>query len=209
VGIENKHVTKNNTIEEKTSDTANQEVESISSIKTASHSEAAAVSDEISGDMEALKKQLDEKTKELEQKQETLLRVVADTENFKKRIEREKADYYKFANEKLIVEILNVVDDLKRAIKSAESTRDFDGLVAGIKMILGQVQKILSNEGVTSIDAVGQKFDPVVHEALMQLPSDEYEENTVVEEFQKGYFLKDRLIRPAKVTVAKNLNKEE
>ena len=207
--MESRGVRENNNIEERTGRAAKGQADRVSLVEEDQYGKAATVSDEISEDIEILKKQLDEKTKELEQKQETLLRVLADTENFKKRIEREKTDYYKFANEKLIVEILNIADDLKRAIKSTESARDFDGLVDGIKMILNQVQKILSQEGVTSIDAVGEKFNPVMHEAMMQFATDKYEENTVVEEFQKGYFLKDRLIRPAKVTVAKNLKKEE
>ena len=156
-----------------------------------------------SENIDELKKQLEEKTKELEEKQEQLLRVMAEADNFKKRLEKEKADFCKFANEKLLLEILSVIDNLERAISASESSKDFEGLVKGLKMILDQMHKILSQEGVEKIDAAGKKFDPTVHEALMEHPTEEVEEGTVVEEIQKGYLLKGRLLRPAKVTVAK------
>ena len=141
-----------------------------------------------------------EKNKELYDKH---LRLHAEFENFKKRMEREKCEYYKYALERLVKDLLPVFDHLELAIKSAEESKDFERFSEGIKLIHKQLKDTLEKEGLTYECAVGERFDPCKHEAMMHLETDAHEPNMVMEEHKKGYFLNDRLIRPAMVTVAK------
>ena len=114
-------------------------------------------------------------------------------------------EHRKFSNEALVKELLSVVDNLERAINaSAESrTREEACMVEGVEMTLSEVRKILERYHVTPIHAQGKPFDPVYHEAVMQEETDEYPENTVTNELQKGYMLHDRVIRPSMVVVSK------
>ena len=141
-----------------------------------------------------------EKNKELYDK---YLRLHAEFENFKKRMEREKCEYYKYALERLVKDLLPVFDHLELAIKSAEESKDFERFSEGIKLIHKQLKDTLEKEGLKYECAVGERFDPCKHEAMMHLETDAHEPNVVMEEHKKGYFLNDRLIRPAMVTVAK------
>jgi len=152
---------------------------------------------------EELKKQLQAREKEAAENFDRLLRTRAEFENYKKRMERERADTIKFCNENLIRDMLPIVDNLEMALKHGEnsSPNNSKPLVEGVEMVLNQLMKSLEKFGVTSFSSVGEKFDPNRHEAMMQVESDEHEVNSVVSEFRKGYFLKDRLLRPAKVTV--------
>lgn len=133
-----------------------------------------------------------------------LLRVQADFENTRKRLEKEKQDFVRFANEGLIVELLNILDDLERAVDLAETKhQDLPAFLKGVEMILAHLYDMLKEHGVKRIEAEGKPFDPHLHEALMQTEDKEKHENTVLEELQKGYFLNDRVIRTAKVKVSK------
>ena len=145
-----------------------------------------------------------EKNKELSEK---YLRLTAEFENFKKRIERDKREFYKYAMEKLIKDMLPVLDNIELAIKSAEESRDFDSFSEGVKLIYKQFKEVLCKEGLTDVCAVGEKFDPCKHEAVMHMESEKHEPDVVMEEHKKGYFLNDRLIRPSMVTVAKETKK--
>ena len=134
---------------------------------------------------------------------EKLLRLHADFENFKKRNVKEKEQFVKFAVEGLIYELISVMDNFERAFESASKMSDYKSLHLGVEMILKEIHKLLKKNGVKKIECMGKVFDPVQQEAIAQVESDKYPENTVVEEVQKGYLLQDRLIRPAVVKVAK------
>jgi molecular chaperone GrpE len=133
-----------------------------------------------------------------------LLRTQADFENTRKRLEREKQDFVKFANEGIILELLNVLDDLGRTVELAQSKhQDLPAFLKGVEMILAHLYELLKEYGVKPIDAQGKLFDPHYHEALMQEENKDLPEHTIVEELQKGYLLNDRVIRTAKVKVSK------
>jgi molecular chaperone GrpE len=133
-----------------------------------------------------------------------LLRVSAEFDNYKKRTAREMQDVIKYANEKIFKELLTVVDNLERAIEAAGIDRtDDDPLVKGIHLTLSEVLKILERHKVKPVKAMGEPFDPVYHQAMMQEEVEGQAPNTVVREMQKGYMIHDRLLRPAMVVVSK------
>jgi len=147
---------------------------------------------------------LEEKTDEAARNYEMFLRARADIQNVKKRQEKEKAGYISYATETVVIEILPAIDNLERAIEHAS---DGDGeklasLIDGVKLTIEQMQKALAKFGVKEIDAVGKTFDPALHHAISHEECDEAEPGTVIKEFQKGYLLKDKLLRPSIVSVA-------
>jgi molecular chaperone GrpE len=146
-------------------------------------------------------KEAAEKTEELSG---NILRLQADFENSRKRLEREKQDFVKFANEGIILELLNVLDDLERSVSLAETHKeDLTAFLKGVEMILAHLYEMLKEYGLKPIDAEGKIFDPHYHEALVQVDNKDLPEHTVVEELQKGYLLNERVIRTAKVKVSK------
>ena len=127
------------------------------------------------------------------------LRLMADFQNFKRRTEKEKNDIYAFANEKIVSELLNVIDNFERALAaSAEG----DSFAEGMKLIFKQLQGVLEKYGVAEIEALGQDFDPNFHNAVMMEDSTEYESGKVTEVMQKGYMLNNKVVRPSMVKVA-------
>lgn len=133
-----------------------------------------------------------------------LLRVSAEFDNYKKRTSREMQDVVRYANEKLIKELLTVVDNLERAIESVQKEDDQDDpVLQGVRLTLSEVEKILNRHHVEPVKALGEPFDPNFHQAMMQEESEDQPANTVIREMQKGYVLHDRLIRPAMVVVSK------
>lgn len=133
-----------------------------------------------------------------------ILRMQADLDNTRKRLEREKQDFLKFANEGIILELLNILDDLERAVGLAESKhQDLPAFLKGVEMILAHLYEMLKEYGVRPIQTQGKIFDPHYHEAMMQVEDKNLPDHTIVEELQKGYLLNDRVIRTAKVKVAK------
>jgi molecular chaperone GrpE len=147
---------------------------------------------------------------ESRQHYERLLRVSADFENFKKRSFREAEDFRKYANELLLLELLTVVDNLERAIQSTNGEKQEVGcVIAGVEMTLKALLKIFEKFSVKVIEAEGKPFDPNFHQAMMQEASDTHPENTIIREFQKGYMLHDRLLRPSMVVVSKGPGKTE
>ncbi len=140
---------------------------------------------------------------------EKMLRIQADFENSRKRLERDKTDFIKYANDQIISQLIPFVDDFKRAIVAADQTKDFDLLHKGVEMILKHLLDLLKEKGITEIESVGKIFDPAFHEAMLQVETDEHPENTIVEEFQKGYLLNNRVLRAAKVKVAKAKEEQE
>ena len=158
---------------------------------------------------EELKDLLEAKEKEAAENYDRLLRAQAEFENYKKRMEREKADTIKFCNEEIVRELLPVIDNLEMALEHGQNSHNSKSLIEGVEMVLNELLKSMEKFGVTSFSSVGEPFDPNCHEAMMQIETDEYDENSVVSEFQKGYYLNERLLRPAKVTVSKLPGKPE
>jgi molecular chaperone GrpE len=124
-------------------------------------------------------------------------------DNFKKRLNREREDAIRYANENLIKDILPVIDNLERAIAHAQGGSDGKPLVEGVEMVLRGLLDVLSKHGVVQVPAVGAVFDPSKHEAMAQVESSEYQPNIIINEHHKGYLFRDRLLRPALVTVSK------
>jgi len=141
---------------------------------------------------------------EAKKAEDQMLRNQAELENIRKRLEKDKQDFVKFANEGLILELLNVLDDLERTVNLAESIKqDFTSFLKGVEMILAHLYEMLKEHGVQPIDAEGKIFDPHYHEALMQAENKELPEHTIIEVLQKGYLMNERVIRTAKVKVSK------
>lgn len=133
------------------------------------------------------------------------LRERADMENLRKRHQRDKEDAIRFANDRLLKEMIPVLDNLERAVEHAEQDENNDnqGLIEGVHMTINQFRKVLEEFGVKPVNALGEAFDPNVHQAMGHIETAEQPPNTVVNEFQKGYLLNDRLLRPSLVMVAK------
>lgn len=132
---------------------------------------------------------------------EQLQRLQAEFINYRNRADKEKQDLVKYAKEELILKLLDVLDNFERAIDAMSKAKDVKTCVEGIEMILGQLRSILEQEGLKAIEAKGQKFDPYLHEAMAKEDSEE-DEDIVIDEFQKGYKLKEKVIRPSKVKVS-------
>ena len=150
-----------------------------------------------------LRESLEAKEKEANENYDRYVRQVAELENFRKRANRERDEAIRFANEALVKDLLPVVDNLERAVAHAKDGGNGKPLVEGVEMVLRGFFDTLAKHGVVPIAAVGQRFDPEKHEAMAQIESGTYEPDTVVEEYHKGYLLRDRLLRPALVSVAK------
>ncbi len=146
---------------------------------------------------------LAQKDAEIGSLQDRLLRMAAETENIRKRLERERSEGICFANESLMRDLLPVVDNLERALQHAEGEAGSGGLPEGVQMTLKLFLDVLGKYGCKPFDSEGKPFDPNFHEAMMQEVTSDHPENTVIKEFQKGYTLNDRLLRPAMVIVAK------
>ena len=155
-------------------------------------------------DTAPLQQQLEEKTKEAQENYDRALRLAAEMENLKKRLEREKADLLQFANENLIKELLPVVDNLELALEHGRQAETPAAFLEGIELVHQGFLKALARFGVSPIAAVGQPFDPNFHNAVMQEIAPEVPDFTVLKEMQKGYLLQNRLLRPAMVVVARN-----
>ena len=156
-------------------------------------------------EIEELRKELEEKEKEAKENHDRLLRVAADLDNYKKRAAREKEEWVKFANEDLLKAVLPFVDNLERAVSHSEKATDIQSLVDGVKLTIQQLFQTLKQFGVSRFESVGKPFDPAVHEAMLVVETDKEKPHHVIQEFQKGYLLNDRLLRPATVSVSKPL----
>jgi molecular chaperone GrpE len=150
-----------------------------------------------------LAQQLDATARECAAAKDRYLRLFAEFENYKKRIQRDQIEYNKYATEKLLRELLPVADNLERAIAHARSANADSAIIDGLDLIARQFQDALQKAGIEPISAVGKTFDPALHQALAQVGSSEHEPDTVVEEAQRGYVLHGRILRPSLVTVAK------
>ena len=148
---------------------------------------------------------------EVETYRDTLLRKAAEFENYKKRTEGEVSNYFKYASEHLLRQLLPVYDDFSRSLDSVEKgeTKDFDTLKKGVELIFNKLEKILKKEGLKEMEVLGKEFDVNFCDALMQVPKADVKPNTVIEVVEKGYFLKDKVIKHAKVLVSAELQKLE
>ncbi len=148
---------------------------------------------------------LDEVTQlrlQLQEAQDRVLRSQAELENFRRRIRREMEEERRYATQPLLTDLFPVMDNIDRAIQAATQSQDASGLLEGFQMVAGQLSETLKKHGCTRIEAVGQSFDPALHEAISQMPSDEHPEGTVSHLALEGYQLHDRVVRPAQVVVS-------
>lgn len=146
---------------------------------------------------------LAEKTAEVERLQDRLLRLQAEFDNSKKRMARERSDFMKFANEELLLRLLPVLDNLERAVASTPTEGPCGPFREGVDMTARLFRSTLERSGVTVVPALGQPFDPSLHQAVAQVEVPDGEENMVVEEVQRGYLLEGRVLRPAMVKVSR------
>ncbi len=159
-------------------------------------------------DLEEARQALAAKTEEAKTFQDKYLRLAAEFENFKKLAQRQKQEYSQFANESLLKELLPIVDNLERALKCVQDGRTTNGLVQGVELTLKQFTETLAKFGVKPIASLGVPFDPAQHQAVSRRISKTAAENTVIEEYQKGYQLHDRILRAAMVVVATGSDSE-
>lgn len=169
---------------------------------SAPHGEAG-VSGEDKTTVESLMQKLHEKEKEAAENYDKYVRAVAELENYKKRAARDRAESLKFGQENLIRDILPLMDSLERAMAHACRSNDFEAFKEGLQLLQNQLSSCLGRQGVETIEAAGRDFDPNVHEAVLQVESADHGHNQVVQEFEKGYLLNGRLLRPSKVSVCR------
>ncbi len=147
-------------------------------------------------------KELQTKANELDELKDTFLRKIADFENSKKRLNKEKEEFAKFANEKIISSFLPVLDNLDRALSHGSNSVTIESLASGVNLIKKQIVDILKDNGLNKIEALGKHFDPHFHEAVGKVETDEHPADMVIDEIQHGYLLKDKLLRPSWVRIA-------
>jgi molecular chaperone GrpE len=159
--------------------------------------------------MKIFEKDLLDAKNELTEQKDKFVRLQAETDNFRKRLSREKEEFSQYANERLFKELLPIFDNFERALE--DPSNDIKSLKEGLAMILKQFSSFLEKEKVEPIEAIGKKFDPMIHEVLTSEESSEHEENTIISQFVKGYTINNRVIRPSQVVISKkpSLESEE
>ena len=153
-----------------------------------------------------LEKDLQKAKDELAEEKDNFIRLQAETDNFRKRLSREKEEFSQYANERLFKELIPIFDNLERALE--DPSNDIKILNEGLEMILKQFSSFLKKENVELINAIGEKFDPTVHEVLTSEESSEHEENTIISQFVKGYTINNRVLRPSQVVISKKPSPE-
>ena len=153
-------------------------------------------------DLEALAAERDDLRKQLNEKQDRLLRALAEVDNVKRRTQREREEYVRYANESLVRELLPAIDNFDRALEAARATGEAAQVVEGVALIQRELLKVLERVGVTRYSALGERFDPNRHEATGRLVSASHPPDTVVVEMAPGYMLNGRVLRHAQVLVA-------
>jgi molecular chaperone GrpE len=131
------------------------------------------------------------------------LRLNAEFQNYRKRVEKEKGDIFKFGNEKLLIEMLPIMDNFERALSATDANQAEDKVLSGVKLIKKSLDEFFEKNGVKKIEAMHEPFDPDKHHAVMSEDSDDYEIETVIEVYQEGYALNEKVIRPSMVKVTK------
>lgn len=165
--------------------------------------EAVEEADSWEEEREALEEKISELEASCTELQDSYLRKQAEFENFRKRLIRDKEDAIRYANKDLLQDLIPVIDDFERAISSAEESKDFSSFYEGIKLIEKQFAGMLEKKwGLKRMNSLHEEFDPQQHEALMMEERDDVDTQQVVEDFQRGYFYHDRVLRHAKVKIA-------
>jgi molecular chaperone GrpE len=194
----------------------NSELEADTDVNANMQDSEGTAQEETQDDVEALADLTKEEIVELKKKAEErdtyldqLLRTKAEFMNYQKRMVKENESTSQFAVQSLILDFLPELDNFDRALKLADNSKDFDKFVEGIKLIEVQLFKVLGKYGVEPIETVGKAFDPNLHEAVMEEENNEMPHHTIIDEFQRGFLLKERVIRPSKVKVSKRTIEEE
>lgn len=160
-------------------------------------------------DVVSEERSLEDEVKELEEslaaEREKYIRLYAEFENYRKRVQKEKEELVKYSVEPVISDLLTVLDNLEMALEHASRDSDPKSLIEGVELTLREFKKVIGKYGVEEIDAIGKPFDPNVHHAMSQIERSDIRNNTVVEEYRKGYLLKERLLRPSLVAVSRNV----
>ena len=176
------------------------EVEVDSSIPT-EESEVTVEEPIILEPIEALEKDLQETKDELDEQKDKFIRLQAETDNFRKRLSREKEEFSQYANERLFKGLIPIFDNFERALE--DPSNEIKSLKEGLDMTLKQFSTFLEKENVEPIKAIGEKFNPELHEALTSEESNDHEEDTIISQFVKGYKINNRVLRPSQVIIAK------
>jgi molecular chaperone GrpE len=158
--------------------------------------------DQLASEIQSLQEELEQLRKDAEESRDHYVRVLADFDNFRKRQRDEVARRIAIAREELLIKLLPIIDNFQRALQSAEAQHSYESLVEGVSMTLRQVLDMLQKEGVQPIEAVGQQFNPELHEAVARVETDEHPENTIIDEYERGYTIDGRVLRPSRVRVA-------
>ena len=159
--------------------------------------------------IELLKERLAKSEEQAKELEDRLLRLAAEFDNYKKRMAKEFGYLIKNANENLMLQLLDTLDNFQRALDSGKTSNDYENFHKGVELIYNHLKEILTKEGLKEIEVLGKPFDPNFHEAVTQAESDEYDEGIIMDEISKGYMLNDRLLRASKVMVSKGKAKEE
>lgn len=157
---------------------------------------------EAKGSFEEVVDEKERLTAEIQEINDKYLRLYAEFENYKKRVNKDKEEIFKYGNESLLYELLPIIDNLEMALKHATNCVS-EGLVQGVEITLKELQRTLEKFGLNPIEANGKPFDPLVHHAMTQVERDDVDEKTVVEEFRRGYMFRDKVLRPSLVAVSK------
>lgn len=157
---------------------------------------------EAEAPVEEVKAALAAKTEEAQALQERYLRLAAEFDNYRKLSQRDMREASRFANESILKDLLPIIDNLERAVKAAQGAANGEGLVRGVELTLKQFTETLAKFGVQPVASVGEPFDPTRHQAVARIERADLPDNQVIEEFQKGYLLHDRILRAAMVSVA-------
>lgn len=201
--------TEETTVEESSSEeTVNEETVNEENVNEETSSEDTAAESEADGDEKAegkekrfKKKKKDKRDEQIEELNDRVKRQMAEFENFRKRTEKEKTQMFDMGAKTIVEKILPVIDNFERGFQTVEDADKDDAFVQGMDMVYKQLMTELSNAGVTPIEALGKEFDPEIHNAVMQVESDEYESGVVAQELQKGYMYKDQVVRHSMVAV--------
>jgi len=173
-------------------------------METPESAEAQAAQEEASQTQESAVESnlLDELRSQLDEQQQRLLRLQADYDNFRRRTRQEKEEFAKYASSDIVEKLLPVLDNFERALAAGQSGNDYAALIKGVDMIYRQFKQVLEQAGLSEMNAAGQPFNPEYHNAVMKAEDEEHEEGIVLEELQKGYMFKDKVLRPAMVKVS-------
>ena len=186
-----------------------QELEEALAEKEVEYQRLKKLNDELKRELELFKKKYSSLEKEAQEWKNKYLYNLADYDNLRKRTRKELEDGIRYANEKFLLELLKVVDNYERAIKSFEDSDDINAIKEGIEMIHKSFVDFLKKEGVVAFSSKGAKFDPNRHEAFTVVETDDSPPETVVDEFEKGYIYKNKILRPAKVAVSKEKSEKK